>query len=112
MLAGTWIADVKQSIFTIERYYKESITCTMDHKEAIIGTIDRRFVNIVASVGIPENGPLVELATIGTYTRVAKCKKATFTHFTFTLHEVDDRKRRLVFVVCEEKVVGGGSMAP
>jgi hypothetical protein len=84
----------------------------MDHKEAIIGTIDRRFVNIVASVGIPENGPLVELATIGTCTRVAKYKKAAFTHFTFTLHEVGDRKRRLVFVVCEEEVVGGGSMAP
>jgi hypothetical protein len=32
--------------------------------------------------------------------------------FTFTLDVVDDWKRWLVVVVCEDEVVGEGSMAP
>jgi hypothetical protein len=74
----------------------------MDHKVVIVGTW----------AGIPENGPLAELGTGGTRTSVTTYGKVVVIQLTFMLDEVDDWKRWLVVVVCEDEVVGEGSMAP
>jgi hypothetical protein len=74
----------------------------MYHKVVIVGVW----------IGIPENGPLAELATGGTGTSATTYRKVAVIKFTFTLDEVDDWKRRLVVVMCEEKVIGEGSIAP
>jgi hypothetical protein len=75
----------------------------MDHEVVPVGA---------GAGGVPEDGLLAELATAGTRTRIKIYKEVTVNQVSFTLHEVDDRKRRLAVVVCKEKAKGGGSMAP
>jgi hypothetical protein len=99
-LAGNRIADVKVSL------------SDGDHKEAITGTMDHKVVFVEAGVGVPEDGLLAELATGGTGTSIKIYKKVAVKQLSSTLDVFNDRKRRLAAVVCEEEVVGGGSMTP
>ena len=79
-MASTWIANFKKSLPVMEGDYKEAITYSMDHQIVFVGT----------GVGIPEYGPMIELATCGTRTSVTKYREMVVKDMAITLDKVND----------------------